>query len=150
MSNRLRLAESLLRAAEESASSLQRLLAEVHKEVALALREEIESARDEELAALRREVDQLREGMASRAVIERAKGILMQAQGLSEPESFDLLSEISQRQRRKVRDVAADIANGSLTPRLAVVRPSAPGPEPAARMAHRRPRIAGAGDQDQT
>ncbi|HEY0508142.1 MAG TPA: ANTAR domain-containing protein, partial [Blastococcus sp.] len=50
--------------------------------------------------------------------IERAKGILMQSQGLTESQSFDLLSEISQRYRRKLRDVAADIAGGSLALRI--------------------------------
>ncbi len=36
----------------------------------------------------------------------------MRTQGLSKSRSFDPLSEISQRQRRKVHDIAADIANG--------------------------------------
>jgi hypothetical protein len=116
--DRLRLVESLLRAVEDSMSPLQRLVSEVHKEIGLALHEEVDSGREEELSALRREVDQLREGMASRGAIERAKGILMQSRGLTESQSFDLLSEISQRYRRKLRDVAADIAGGSLTLRI--------------------------------
>jgi hypothetical protein len=110
--DRLQLAESLLRAVEDSVPPLQRLLAEVRREVERALHEEVASSRDQEIRALRREVDQLREGMTSRAAIERAKGILMQSHGISESESFDLLNEMSQRRRRKVRDLAADIANG--------------------------------------
>jgi hypothetical protein len=130
--DRLRLAESLLRAVEDSMLPLQRLLAEVHKEVDLALQGETRSARDEELTTLRREVDQLRDGLASRAVIERAKGILMQARGLTEPQSFDVLNEMSQRQRRKLRDIAADIASGPPAHRLAVVHAGDRVPEPPA------------------
>jgi hypothetical protein len=139
--DRLRLAESLLRAVEDSMPPLQRLLGEVHKEVVLALQGEIESAREEELRALRREVDQLREGMASRAVIERAKGILMQGQGLSETAAFDLLNDLSQRYRRKLRDIAADVASGTLPPHLAVVR-GEPSASPTTRSTQRRGRPA--------
>ncbi|MGY1594273.1 ANTAR domain-containing response regulator [Geodermatophilus sp. SYSU D00708] len=112
LQDRLQLAESLLRAIEEGVLPLQRLLSEVRKEVQRALREELASSRDEEVSALRREVDQLREGMTSRAAIERAKGILMQCHGISESQSFDLLNEMSHRQRRKLRELAADIAGG--------------------------------------
>src|SRR3569833_2441758 len=74
LAGRLRLVESLLTAVGDSLSALQRLLSEVHNEVDLARREEEESSRDGEIQALRREVEQLREGMISRAVIERAGG----------------------------------------------------------------------------
>jgi uncharacterized protein YbgA (DUF1722 family) len=110
---------------------VQRLLAEAQEQI--DRHGEIEAAREAELSALRREVQQLREGLASRAVIERAKGILMHAHGLTEPGSFDLLSEISQRQRRKLGDIAAEVANGTLTPPLAVVRPDAAVPESRSR-----------------
>jgi hypothetical protein len=116
---------------------LQRLLSEVHKEIGLALHEELRSGREEELSALRREVDQLREGIVSRGIIERAKGILMQRQGLTESESFDLLSEISQRYRRKLRDVAADVASGSLLPRLTGAPPRGALPDPPVPEARR-------------
>jgi hypothetical protein len=122
LAGRLRLIDSLLSAADDSLSSFQRLLAEVHTEVAQLRREEAEQSRDEEILALRREVEQLREGMNSRAVIERAKGILMQTNELSESESFELLNEMSQRRHRKLRDVAADVAGGSPTARLAAAR----------------------------
>jgi hypothetical protein len=118
LAGRLRLVDSLLTAVGDSLTSLQRLLSEVHNEIAQARREEDESSRDDEIQALRREVEQLREGMTSRAVIERAKGILMQTHALSESESFDLLNEMSQRRHRKLRDVAADVATGSPTVRV--------------------------------
>jgi hypothetical protein len=128
LAGRLRLVESLLTAVGDSLSALQRLLSEVHNEVDLARREEEESSRDGEIQALRREVEQLREGMISRAVIERAKGILMQTHSLSESESFDLLNEMSHRRHRKLRDVAADVATGSANSRVAQ-RPASAGTE---------------------
>jgi plasmid stabilization system protein ParE len=111
LAERLRLVDSLSTALGDSLSSFQRLLSEVRKEIQQLREEEETQSRDEELQNLRREVRQLREGMNSRAVIERAKGILMQTNAISESESFDLLNEMSQRRHRKLRDVAADIAN---------------------------------------
>jgi polyhydroxyalkanoate synthesis regulator phasin len=120
---RLRLVDSLLTAVEDNLSSFQRLLAEIHTEVALLRQEEEEQSRDEEIQALRREVAQLREGLTSRAVIERAKGILMQSGDLNEAEAFELLNEMSQRRHRKLRDVAAEVANGAPTTRLVSAGP---------------------------
>jgi AmiR/NasT family two-component response regulator len=115
---RLRLVDSLLSAIEDNVSSFQRLLAEVHTEVALLRRVEEQHSRDEEIQALRREVEQLREGLAARAVIERAKGILMQRGGLTEAEAFELLNEMSQRRHRKLRDIAAEVTTGEPAARL--------------------------------
>lgn len=58
-------------------SPLRRLLAEAQREIGQTLQDETGSDRDAALSALRREVRQLRDGLASRAVMERAKGILM-------------------------------------------------------------------------
>lgn len=121
--DRLRLTDSMLRAVEESVASLQRLLSEVRREVDRALSDAAEWERHEELHALRQEMEQLREGFNSRAVIERAKGILMQGHALSEAQAFDFLNELSQRRHRKLRDVAADVVNGSLPSRLGVGAP---------------------------
>jgi hypothetical protein len=55
----------------------------------------------------RRLVEQLKQAMNSRPVIEQAKGILMAARGVSEDEAFALLTERSQHQNLKLRDVAA-------------------------------------------
>ena len=63
--------------------------------------------------------------MVTRGVIERAKGILMHSQGIPESQAFDLLNALSQRQKRKLRDVAAEIAAGVVDPRVAVIRPVA-------------------------
>jgi hypothetical protein len=114
VADRLRLIDSLLTAAGESVSPLARLLTEAQREIERARQEEDRrSSRDAEVAALRREVEQLRDGMTSRAVIERAKGMLMQAGSVTEAEAFELLTEMSHRRHRKLRDVAADVVAGA-------------------------------------
>jgi GAF domain-containing protein len=52
---------------------------------------------------------QLTAAMASRAVIEQAKGILMAAQHCTADEAFDLLRRASQRENRKLREIAIDM-----------------------------------------
>lgn len=48
--------------------------------------------------------------MASRAVIEQAKGVLMAASpDLSADDAFDLLRRSSQRENAKLRDIAARV-----------------------------------------
>ncbi len=51
------------------------------------------------------------EAMKSRATIEQAKGIIMAAQRCSPDEAFQILVRASQRENRKLRDMAADIVN---------------------------------------
>lgn len=53
--------------------------------------------------------DELQVALDGRAVIERAKGVLMATQRCSEDEAFGLLREASQRRNRKLREVAAAI-----------------------------------------
>jgi len=119
LTTRLRVLDSLLTAVDDGLTSFKRLLAEIHAEISQLRHEEEEQSRDEEIQALRREVEQLREGLTSRAVIERAKGVLMQSNGVTADEAFDLLNEMSQRRHRKLRDVAAEVANGVPGTRLA-------------------------------
>lgn len=52
--------------------------------------------------------DQLSVALESRIVIEQAKGLLM-AGGRTGAEAFEILKRASQRENRKVRDVAADV-----------------------------------------
>src|SRR5215475_4136646 len=54
------------------------------------------TARHDELRALREEADSLAEALAARKAIERAKGILMEREGLSESEAFARLRKASQ------------------------------------------------------
>ena len=66
----------------------------------------VETRDDDRVRALELEVAQLRSAMASRAVIEQAKGILMLLTSCGDQVAFDLLAHISSHTHRKVRDVA--------------------------------------------
>jgi two-component system, response regulator PdtaR len=63
-------------------------------------------ARHNELRALREEADSLAEALAARKAIERAKGLLMQREGLSEDEAFARLRKASQISGRPLKVVA--------------------------------------------
>ncbi|HYY02454.1 MAG TPA: response regulator [Gaiellaceae bacterium] len=64
------------------------------------------TARHEELSALREEAESLAEALAARKAIERAKGLLMEKEGLSEPDAFARLRKASQVSGRPLRVVA--------------------------------------------
>jgi len=63
-------------------------------------------ARHEELLALREEADSLAEALAARKAIERAKGLLMEKEGLSEQDAFERLRKASQVSGRPLKVVA--------------------------------------------
>jgi len=63
-------------------------------------------ARHEELTALREEAESLSEALAARKVIERAKGLLMAKEGLTESEAFDRLRRASQVSGRPLKVIA--------------------------------------------
>jgi two-component system, response regulator PdtaR len=63
-------------------------------------------ARHAELEALREEAESLAEALATRKVVERAKGILMEREGLSEQDAFDRLRRASQVSGRPMKVVA--------------------------------------------
>ncbi len=63
-------------------------------------------ARHDELSALRGEADSLAEALAARKAIERAKGLLMERDGLTEAEAFARLRKASQISGRPLKVVA--------------------------------------------
>jgi response regulator NasT len=63
-------------------------------------------ARHAELQALREEAESLAEALATRKLVERAKGLLMAREGLSEEEAFARLRRASQVSGRPMRVVA--------------------------------------------
>jgi two-component system, response regulator PdtaR len=63
-------------------------------------------ARHAELVALREEAESLAEALAARKAIERAKGILMDREGLTEQEAFERLRKASQISGRPLKVVA--------------------------------------------
>jgi AmiR/NasT family two-component response regulator len=63
-------------------------------------------ARHEELAAVREEAESLADALAARKAIERAKGLLMEKEGLSETEAFARLRKASQLSGRPLKVIA--------------------------------------------
>jgi len=63
-------------------------------------------ARHEELQALREEAESLTEALAARKVIERAKGLLMEREKLSEQDAFARLRKASQSSGRPLKVIA--------------------------------------------
>jgi AmiR/NasT family two-component response regulator len=66
-------------------------------------------ARHAELQALRDEAGSLRDALEARKLIERAKGLLMEKDGLSEGQAFARLRGASQQTGRPLREVAEAI-----------------------------------------
>jgi AmiR/NasT family two-component response regulator len=63
-------------------------------------------ARHAELTELREEAESLAEALATRKVVERAKGLLMEREGLSEQDAFARLRRASQSSNRPMKVVA--------------------------------------------
>lgn len=67
---------------------------------------ELAASRFTEIALLEREVSTLSDRLETRKVIERAKGVLMQSQGLSEPEAFKWIQRAAMDRRTTMKVVA--------------------------------------------
>ncbi|TAM86555.1 MAG: response regulator [Jatrophihabitans sp.] len=74
---------------------------------------EMAMSRFAEIVALEAEVSGLRERLEARKLIERAKGALMTAQGLSEPEAFRWIQRAAMDNRTSMRAVAQLVLDGS-------------------------------------
>jgi response regulator NasT len=70
---------------------------------------ELSLARFEEFQALERDVGDLKEALESRKIVERAKGVLMEAHGLRESEAFHRIRKTSMDARKSMREVAEAI-----------------------------------------
>jgi response regulator NasT len=68
-------------------------------------------ARHDELSALREEAESLSEALAARKSIERAKGLLMAKEGLTEEEAFARLRKASQVSGRPLRVIAEAVVD---------------------------------------
>ena len=76
------------------------------KELDLGLAIELAMARFEEWQALEREAADLKEALATRDVVGRAKDLLMQRDGLTEHEAFLSIQRRSRNSRRPMRETA--------------------------------------------
>lgn len=70
---------------------------------------EIALARYQQLRAVKQEASSLAEQLETRKVVDRAKGRLMDEQGLSEAAAFRLIQKRAMDERRTMRAVAQDI-----------------------------------------
>ena len=70
---------------------------------------EVALARFSEFRAMEREVDTLQDALETRKAVDRAKGILMDTQGLSETEAFRKIQKMSMNNRKSMRAVAEAI-----------------------------------------
>jgi response regulator NasT len=73
---------------------------------------EVALRRHAETEALSEKVEQLESALARRALIERAKGILMERHSIADREAFELMREHARSNNRTVVDVAAAITEG--------------------------------------
>jgi len=67
---------------------------------------EVALSRFSEFRAVEREVGDLKEALETRKAVDRAKGILMDTQGLSETEAFRKIQKMSMDNRKSMRTVA--------------------------------------------
>jgi len=70
-------------------------------------------ARFQRIERMRRELDATKEALAERKTLDRAKGLLMQAKGISEDEAYALLRKTAMDQGRKMIDVATALVTAS-------------------------------------
>ncbi len=70
-------------------------------------------ARYEEFKSLKVEVDDLKDAIETRKLVERAKGILMKRCNISEEDAFKLLQTHSQKENKKMREIADTIISAS-------------------------------------
>ena len=70
---------------------------------------ELALARFREFHALEKELGDTREVLETRKLVERAKGVLMDSQGLREAEAFRKIQKLSMNNRKSMREVAEAI-----------------------------------------
>lgn len=66
-------------------------------------------ARFEEFQALERQVSDLKEALETRKLVDRAKGILMDTQGLTEAQAFRHIQKMSMNTRKPMKEIAEAI-----------------------------------------
>lgn len=70
---------------------------------------EVALARFKEFRVLEQEVEDLREALETRKLVDRAKGLLMDTQGLTEAEAFRRIQKMSMDTRRPMKEIAEAI-----------------------------------------
>jgi response regulator NasT len=70
---------------------------------------EIALARYQEFLEMDNEINDLKETLDTRKLVERAKGVLMDSQGLKEAEAFRKIQQLSMNTRRPMKEIAQAI-----------------------------------------
>jgi AmiR/NasT family two-component response regulator len=73
---------------------------------------ELAIARRRELADLAESLESVERRLAERTLVDRAKGVLIDRDGLSEADAFRFLQRNAMSTRRRMADVAADVLAG--------------------------------------
>ena len=74
---------------------------------------EIALSRFQEFAELERELEEVKNSLETRKILDRAKGILMDAYSLTETEAYRRIQQYSMSKRKSIRDVAAAIVESA-------------------------------------
>ena len=83
------------------------------KEVNLFPAMEIAISRFQEFAQLEQELEDVKNSLETRKVLDRAKGILMDAYSLSEGEAYRRIQQYSMSKRKSIREVAESIVESA-------------------------------------
>jgi response regulator NasT len=83
------------------------------KEVNLFPAMEIAISRFQEFAELERELEDVKNSLETRKILDRAKGILMDAYNLSENEAYRRIQQYSMSKRKSIREVAEAIVEAA-------------------------------------
>lgn len=70
---------------------------------------EIALARYQEFLEMEKEIKDLKETLDTRKLVERAKGVLMDSQGLKEAEAFRKIQQLSMNTRKSMKEIAQAI-----------------------------------------
>jgi response regulator NasT len=70
---------------------------------------EIALARYNEFREMDKQINDLKETLETRKLVERAKGVLMDTQGLKEHEAFRKIQQLSMNTRKSMREIAQAI-----------------------------------------
>ncbi len=74
---------------------------------------EIALSRFQEFAELERELEEVKNSLETRKILDRAKGILMDAYNLSENEAYRRIQQYSMSKRKSIREVAEAIVEAA-------------------------------------
>lgn len=77
---------------------------------------ELAMGRFREMQALASDVASLEDQLATRKLVDRAKGMLMDRAGMKEAEAFAFIQKKAMSERTRMKDVAERIISGELTP----------------------------------